>query len=75
MGGRNGTTTNKTRTVMGGMERITYEEQVNGVTVIRTRWKKKKTREKTRTTKRNFAQFIIGNLWRIAQENSLRLQA
>lgn len=52
MGGRNGTTTNKTRTVIGGMERITYEEVVNGVTVIRTRWKKKKTREKTRTTKR-----------------------
>ena len=52
MGGRNGTITNKARTVMGGMERMTYEEQVNGVTVIRTRWKKKKTREKTRTTKR-----------------------
>ena len=53
MGGRNGTITKKTRIVMGGMERITYEEVVNGVTVIRTRWKKKKTREKTRTTKRN----------------------
>ncbi len=52
MGGRNGTTTNKVRTVMGGMERITYEEVINGVTVIRTCWKKKKTREKTRTTKR-----------------------
>lgn len=53
MGGRNGTTTSKTRTVIGGMERIIYEEVVNGVTVIRTRWKKKKTREKTRTTKSN----------------------
>lgn len=52
MGGRNGTTTNKSRTVMGGMEHITYEEVVNGVTIIRTRWKKKKTREKTKTAKR-----------------------
>lgn len=52
MGGRNGTITNKTRTVMGGMERITYEEVVNGVTIIRIRWKKKKTREKTRATRR-----------------------
>ena len=43
---------NITRTVVGGMYRITYEEVVNGVTIIRTRWKKKKTREKTRTTKR-----------------------
>lgn len=51
MGGRNGTITNKTRTTMGGFEKITYKEVVNGVTIIRTRWKKKKTREKTRTTK------------------------
>ena len=51
MGGRNGTTTNRTRTVIGGMERTTYKEIVNGVTVIRTRWKRKKTKEKTKTTK------------------------
>lgn len=46
MGGRSGDYHGKTRTVMGGMERITYKEKVNGVTVIRTRWKKKKTKEK-----------------------------
>lgn len=33
---------NLTRTVIGGIYRITWEEEVNGVTVIRTRWEKKK---------------------------------
>lgn len=46
MGGRSGDYHGKTRIVMGGMERITYEEKVNGVTVIRTRWKRKKNKEK-----------------------------
>lgn len=46
MGGRSGDYHGKTRTVTGGMERITYKEKVNGVTVIRTRWKKKKSKEK-----------------------------
>lgn len=46
MGGRSGDYHGKTRSVMGGYERITYKEVVNGVTVIRTRWKKKKTKEK-----------------------------
>ena len=51
MGGRNGTTTNKTRTLIGGMERKVYEETVNGVTIIRTRWRRKKTKEKKKVTK------------------------
>lgn len=37
---------NVTRTVMGGMYKITYEEEVNGVTVIRTIWIQKKKRER-----------------------------
>ena len=37
---------NITRTVIGGMYRITYEEEVNGVTVIRTRWVQKKEKER-----------------------------
>lgn len=35
-----------TRIVVGGMERITYKEKVNGVTVIRTRWVQKKEKER-----------------------------
>lgn len=37
-----------TRIVVGGMERITYKEEINGVTYIRTKWrqKKKKVRKK-----------------------------
>lgn len=35
-----------TRIVTGGMERITYKEKVNGVTVIRTRWRQKKKKER-----------------------------
>lgn len=37
-----------TRIVIGGMERITYKEEINGVTYIRTKWrqKKKKVRKK-----------------------------
>lgn len=37
---------NITRIVTGGMERITYKEKVNGVTVIRTRWRQKKKKER-----------------------------
>lgn len=37
---------NITRTVVGGMYRITYEEVVNGVTIIRTRWVQKKEKER-----------------------------
>lgn len=39
---------NITRTVVGGMYRITYEEEVNGVTIIRTRWVQKKEKERRR---------------------------
>lgn len=31
-----------TRIVTGGLERITYKEEINGVTYIRTIWRKKK---------------------------------
>lgn len=34
-----------TRIVSGGMERITYKEVINGVTVIRTKWRQKKKKE------------------------------
>lgn len=52
MGGRSGTTENKTKSITGGgMEKITYEEKANGVTVIRTRFKKKKGRKRTKVTK------------------------
>lgn len=37
---------NITRIVTGGMERITYKEKVNGVTVIRTKWRQKKKKER-----------------------------
>lgn len=39
---------NTTRTVMGGFEKITYKEVVNGVTIIRTRWRQKKKKERRR---------------------------
>lgn len=37
---------NTTRIVTGGMERITYKEKINGVTVIRTKWRRKKKKER-----------------------------
>ena len=37
---------NITRIVLGGFERITYKEEVNGVTIIRTRWRRKKKKER-----------------------------
>lgn len=48
MGGRSGDYHGKTRTIIGGMEKITYEEKVNGVTVIRTRWREKKKKVRIR---------------------------
>lgn len=45
-----GDTSRTTRTTIGGYEKITYKEIVNGVTIIRTRWRKKKTKEKYRRT-------------------------
>lgn len=39
-------TSNTTRIVTGGMERITYKEKINGVTVIRTKWRQKKKKER-----------------------------
>lgn len=41
-------TSQTTRIVVGGMERITYKEEINGITYIRTKWrqKKKKVRKK-----------------------------
>lgn len=35
-----------TRIVVGGMERITYKEEINGVTYIRTKWRQKKKKER-----------------------------
>ena len=35
-----------TRIVTGGMERIMNKEEINGVTVIRTRWRQKKKKER-----------------------------
>lgn len=46
MGSRSGKKSDRGYVYQGNVERVTYEEEVNGVKVIRTRWVFKKRKKK-----------------------------